>query len=183
MSTLYFTLAEYRQIGHQLATFHAHCCKLNVLFSRAYGPGHPLELAMLEATEDEMYDFKIGLRNMAYELHPGTDWDRYFFPGGRDEFNPPNNIPACTMEETQQLLQAYEKRKLNRKHEPLTTEQLAIVVRFYSHIKQTFSAIIDRVQTDDTYLGLTLVDMSSIGPLIDSVLIELQREQHRVAHE
>ena len=137
-----FTPREYRQVGHQLIRFEKHCHEFDTLFSRAYGPGHPLEMVGYTTTDNGVSKFKYHLSRLAWREYPEMDWGKYFYLlGGNEGYNPPSNLPGCTLVETQQLSKSLNKRRLNKKHEPMTAEQLAIGVRFYSHINQTISAI------------------------------------------
>lgn len=180
-----FTPREYRQFGHQLIRFEKHCHDFDTLFSRAYGPGHPLETDGHTITDNGVSKFKCHLSMLARREYQEMDWGRYFYLiGGNEGYNPPNNIPGCTLLETQQLSESLNKRRVNRKYEPLTAEQLTIVVRFYSHVNQTVSAIMCRVQAvDGADLGTIPAELSLSAKLIHNALATLQREEHRVAHE
>jgi len=179
-----FTPREYRQFGHQLIRLEKHCHEFDILFSRAYGPGHPLEMVGYTTCDNGMSKFKHHLSKLAWREYPEMDWDVYFYLlGSREGYNPPNNLPGCTLEETQQLSDSLNKRRLNRKHEPLTAEQLAIVVRFYSHVNQTISAIMCRIQASEGDFGTIPEELSLSAQIILNVLTALQREEQRVAHE
>jgi hypothetical protein len=176
-----FTPAEYRQFGHQLIRFEKHCHEFDILFSRAYGPGHPLEMVGYTTCDNGVSKFKYYLGMLADREYPEMDLGKFFYLLlGREYYNPPNNLPGCTLAETQQLSDSLKKRRINGKHESLTAEQLAIVVRFYSHVNQTISAIMCRVQAGGKDLGTIPAELSLSAQIIHNVLTALQREEQRV---
>lgn len=176
MNSAAFTAAEYRRIARLLERIDTHFHKLNDLFSKAYGKGHPLVAAMLDATMDDWQDFLIYLQNMASDDHPTRDWGKTFCKRRHLGHNLPDNIPSCTLEETQQISHAHAHRNLNKKHEPLTKEELAIAVRFYSHVAQMVRAITNRA-LDCLYLTKEEQEhLVSVGSLLHKALAALQRE-------
>jgi len=181
LDTTNFTPAEHQHIGHQLAGFHTHCCELNRLLSRAYPVRHPICTACYSAVEDGLFAFRCNLEILAHHDHPAIDLHYAFHPNGQEDYRQPPNLPGCTDPETRQLAESLHRRSLKREKDPLTAQELAIVVRCYHHINETVTAILDRVQVDRKKLG-DITALSLTAEIIRNALTALQREEQRVNH-
>lgn len=182
MTVTIYSPDEYRQLGHQLASFYSHCRQLNRLFSAAYPHKHPIYQACCSAVEDGLFTFRCRLEILARQDHPTIDLHFAFHPNGQEGYHRPPSLPGCTDAETEQLAESIQRRRtvlVNR--EPLTVQELAIVVRCYHHINET----IDTIQYRFKRFGMLdrLYPRASI-PIkrIHNALVELQTEKLRVVY-
>lgn len=181
MTAAVFTHGEYRQLGHQLAGFHSHLCKLNSLLSSAYPWQHPLYKACFSAVEDGLFPFRCQLEILAIQDHPAIDLHYAFHPNGQDDYHQPANLPGCTFAETGQVAESLQRRRLKGKREPLTAHEIAIAVRCYRYITETVIAILDSVQKGENVQPVSSKLSTPVG-VIHKALLELQREEQRVTH-
>lgn len=186
MTASIFTPAEFRQIGHTLASFRHHSFILLLLIDRS-GPRswkRPLYRAFYSAHTNGLHSLRCGVEILARYDHPTIDLHYDFFPCGQEGYCFTPNLPGCTEEETKFIHESRQRQAQKSQREPLTTAELEIVVRCYSHINQYIGAIVDKIGTAPFKYGFqTLEEIVAAHQLVQKAFKKLQREEQRVAHE
>lgn len=185
MTAAIFTPAKYRQLGHQLAGFHPHCCELNRLLSRAYPIQHPINRACYSGVEDGLFAFMCQLESLARHDHPTTDLHYTFHPNGQEDYHQSPNLPGCTDAETKQLAESLQRRRLKKKKEPLTGDELRIVARCFRAVHEVCWAVVTRIMAayDNENLPRPATGLILATWPISTACWAIMRELVQVAHE
>lgn len=180
-----YTPAEYRQLGHQLTWMREQWLTVNSLLSRAYPPKSTMVHTARIATETGLTDFKFHLHNMGRYEHPNIDMEEFFYPVGQEDYQPHDNLPGCTMVETNKLKDSLQRRRQKKEREPLTGDELRIVTQCFHAVDDACKTIISRfiqAQDTETLPGPVTYLIIASWPIFDAYRVVLQ-EKGRVAHE
>ncbi len=180
-----YTPAEYRQLGHQLTWMKEQRCTVNSLLSKAYPPQHALVQSAVTATRTGLTDFKFHLHNMGRHEHPHVDMEEFFHPVGHENYQPPDNLPGCSMFETCRVEASLRRRRVEKKREPLTLNELEIVTQCFFTVIDSCRTIIDRfikAYDPETLPGPVTDLILASWHVFDAYYVALQ-EKERVAHE
>lgn len=139
-----FTVDEYRQFGHQLKSIMEWTARTRRLFSMAYPANSPLHNALVAVHDRGIFPFKTALETLAYTEHRTENFVDDFNADSREIYQHPDILPGCTAAETALLTAAKERRRFEKKREPLTPDELEVAVKFLSHVDSVCAEIIQK---------------------------------------
>lgn len=139
-----FTADEYRKFGHQFKGFMEWTARTRRLFSMAYPANSPLHNALVAVHERGIFPFKTALETLAYTEHRTEKFIDDFNADSRGIYQHPDILPGCTAEETALLVAAKERRRFEKKREPLTPDELMVAAKFLSHVDTVCAEILKK---------------------------------------
>ena len=144
MKKALFTPAEYRQLGHQFTGFMHYCSQVRSLVSLAYPFKSPLFAAIATAQEEGVFAFKCGLETLACTEHRTENFADAFWLAPIEHNQHLAALPGCSAEGLAFLTAAKERRRFEKKREPLTIDELKAVAVFLSFVSKACLEIIEK---------------------------------------
>lgn len=110
----------------------------------AYPAKSPLCRALVLFHDNGVRLFKNALETLAYTEHRTESFLDDFDSDSKGTYQHPDTLPGCTAEETALLTAAKERRRFEKKREPLTPDELMVAAKFLSHVDSVCAEILEK---------------------------------------